>query len=41
MVTVSQIDPIWAYFNISETDYLANAANISKVLRSGKISPAK
>jgi membrane fusion protein (multidrug efflux system) len=38
MVTVSQIDPIWAYFNISETDYLANAANISKVLQSGKIS---
>lgn len=38
MVTVSQIDPIWAYFNISETDYLANAANISKVLRSGSVS---
>jgi len=38
MATVSQVDPIWAYFNISETDYLANAANISKVLRDGKIS---
>ncbi len=38
MVTVSQTDPIWAYFNISETDYLANAANISKVLRSGSVS---
>ncbi len=38
MVTVSQTDPIWAYFNISETDYLANAANISKVLRSGAVS---
>ncbi|MFZ0706825.1 MAG: efflux RND transporter periplasmic adaptor subunit [Candidatus Korobacteraceae bacterium] len=40
MVTVSQTDPIWAYFNISETDYLANAANISKVLQSGKIAAA-
>jgi membrane fusion protein (multidrug efflux system) len=38
MATVSQVDPIWAYFNISETDYLANAANISKVLGSGKIA---
>lgn len=40
MVTISQVDPIWAYFNISETDYLANAQNISKVLRDGKISAA-
>jgi membrane fusion protein, multidrug efflux system len=40
MVTVSQINPIWAYFNISETEYLANAADISKVLRDGKISAA-
>jgi len=38
MATVSQVDPIWAYFNISETDYLSNAANISKVLRDGKVS---
>ncbi len=38
MVTVSEVDPIWAYFNISETDYLANAAAISRVLRSGEIS---
>ncbi len=37
MVTVSQIDPIWAYFNISESDYLANAAEISRVLRSGGV----
>jgi membrane fusion protein (multidrug efflux system) len=37
MVTISQVDPIWAYFNISETDYLANAANISKILRSGNV----
>ncbi len=38
MTTISQVDPIWAYFNISETDYLANAQNISKVLRSGAIN---
>ena len=37
MTTVSQVDPIWAYFNIAETDYLANAAKISHVLRSGAI----
>jgi len=37
MVTVSQIDPIWAYFNISESDYLANASEISRVLRSGAV----
>ena len=40
MATVSQVDPIWAYFNISEGDYLANAANISKVLRNGNVSSA-
>jgi len=37
MTTVSQVDPIWAYFNIAESDYLANAAKISQVLRSGAI----
>ena len=37
MTTVSQIDPIWAYYNISESDYLANAAKISQILRSGTI----
>jgi RND family efflux transporter MFP subunit len=36
MATVSQVNPIWAYFNISESNYLGNAAEISKVLRSGK-----
>jgi RND family efflux transporter MFP subunit len=35
MTTVSQVDPIWAYFNISESDYLATAAKISRILRSG------
>lgn len=33
MTTVSQVDPIWAYFNISESLYLANAQQISKILR--------
>jgi membrane fusion protein, multidrug efflux system len=37
MTTVSQIDPIWAYFNISESLYLANAPEISKVLRGGEV----
>ena len=36
MATISQTDPIWANFNISESDYLANAARISEVVRSGK-----
>ena len=33
MTTVSQIDPIWAYFNISESLYLTFAPQISKVLQ--------
>jgi len=37
MTTVSEINPIWAYFNISESDYLANAEEISRVLRSGMV----
>jgi len=32
MTTVSQTDPIWAYFNISESLYLAFAPQISRVL---------
>jgi membrane fusion protein (multidrug efflux system) len=35
MATISQTDPIWANFNISESDYLANAARVSEVIRSG------
>jgi membrane fusion protein (multidrug efflux system) len=35
MATVSQINPIWAYFNISESLYLANASRISKALFQG------
>ena len=33
MMTVSQVNPIWAYFNISESDYLLNAAEIDLVIR--------
>ena len=38
MVTVSQIDPMWAYFNISESLYLDFAPQISKILTKGKVS---
>ncbi|HWC16648.1 MAG TPA: efflux RND transporter periplasmic adaptor subunit [Terriglobales bacterium] len=38
MTTVSQIDPMWAYFNISESLYLDFAPKISKVLTRGPIS---
>jgi membrane fusion protein (multidrug efflux system) len=37
MTTVSQIDPIWAYFNISESLYLTVAPKISKVLEKGAL----
>ena len=33
MATVSEIDPIWAYFNISESLYLQFAPRISEILR--------
>jgi membrane fusion protein, multidrug efflux system len=35
MTTISQVNPIWAYFNISERDYLANAARINATIRGG------
>ena len=35
MTTVSQVDPIWAYFNIPESAYLANAEAINRAIRSG------
>ena len=35
MATVSEIDPIWAYFNISESAYLKFAPRISETLRTG------
>jgi RND family efflux transporter MFP subunit len=33
MTTVSQIDPMWAYFNVSETLYLSFAPQISRALQ--------
>jgi membrane fusion protein (multidrug efflux system) len=33
MTTVSQVNPIWAYFNISESDFLHNAAEIDQIIR--------
>jgi membrane fusion protein (multidrug efflux system) len=38
MATVSQFNPIWAYFNISETLYLSFAKQISQVLTRGKVT---
>src|SRR6201996_4948165 len=35
MTTVSQVNPIWAYFNISESDYLTEAQRIYRLI-SGK-----
>jgi membrane fusion protein (multidrug efflux system) len=35
MTTVSQVNPIWAYFNISESDYLTEAQTIYRLI-SGK-----
>ena len=35
MATVSRVNPIWAYFNINESAYLANAVNINRAIRTG------
>ena len=35
MTTVSQVNPIWAYFNIPESAYLANAEKINRAIRGG------
>jgi membrane fusion protein (multidrug efflux system) len=36
MATVSQVNPIWAQFNISESAYLGSASKITEFIRSGK-----
>lgn len=36
MATVSQVNPIWTYFNINESAYLANAAQINRAIRTGE-----
>ena len=38
MTTVSQTDPIWAYFNISESLYLSFAPRISRALQRGPVN---
>ena len=38
MATISQVNPIWANFNISESAYLSQAASISEVVRTGRTS---
>ena len=35
MTTVSQVDPIWAYFNISESAFLGIASRVSRNIRAG------
>jgi RND family efflux transporter MFP subunit len=35
MTTVSQVNPIWAYFNINESAYLANAEKVNRVISGG------
>jgi membrane fusion protein (multidrug efflux system) len=35
MTTVSQVDPIWAYFNISESAFLSIASRVSRNIRAG------
>lgn len=36
MATISQVNPIWVNFNVSESAYLGSAAKISELIRSGK-----
>jgi len=40
MTTVSQVDPMWAYFNISENLYLSVAPRISKALQKSIVKSA-
>jgi membrane fusion protein (multidrug efflux system) len=35
MTTVSQVDPIWAYFNVSESTFLSEATGIARIMRGG------
>jgi len=39
MATVSQVNPIWAYFNVSESLFLRFAPKVTRII-SGKVSPA-
>ena len=37
MTTVSQVNPIWAYFNISETDYLSEAEMFYRLISGQRV----
>ena len=38
MTTVSQVNPIWAYFNLSESDYLSRASTFYQVISGARVS---
>jgi RND family efflux transporter MFP subunit len=40
MTTISQVDPIWAYYSVSEAQYLSKAELISRVVRGSKEAAA-
>jgi RND family efflux transporter MFP subunit len=40
MVTISQVDPIWAYFNVSESFFLKFSGQVTAFI-SGKTTPAR
>jgi membrane fusion protein (multidrug efflux system) len=38
MTTISQVNPIWAYFNISESDYLSRASLFYQLISGNQVS---
>jgi membrane fusion protein, multidrug efflux system len=38
MTTVSQVNPIWAYFNISESDYLSEAPTFFRLISGQRVA---
>ena len=40
MTTISQVNPIWAYFNVSESRFLEFAPTVTKII-TGKLSPSQ
>ena len=38
MTTISQVNPIWAYFNISESDYLSEARTFYRLISGKKVA---
>src|SRR5208337_148574 len=41
MTTISQVNPIWAYYFVSEAQYLSRAQLISRVVRGDKVAAAE